>query len=311
MFVAAALFVSACASDSDVEVCASDLSDQDCRDVTAEAMRANGVPTVAVAVIEGGNVVSAAVLDWEGEPAPIETMFQAASLSKPVAAAVALSLLPRAAELEALLSHSAGVSVSGFQGYRRGAALPTTDQILAGAGPANNAPVENIGRSCAYSGGGYTRVQAMVEDASGLAFAEAAEPELRALGMQAATFGEPREPIALAHDEDGEPIVGGWHEYPEKAAAGLWSAVGDYARYVAALPASDQVRPIACGYGLGPKLDGEVITHDGVNEGYRARFVIHRQTANGVVVLTNSDSGFAVIAPIIDAVARDRGWERF
>src|SRR6185369_3599090 len=56
-----------------------------------------------------------------------------------------------------LLSHSAGLSVHGFYGYKPGDTLPNIYQILDGKRPANSEPVRSIsepGVKVEYSGGG-------------------------------------------------------------------------------------------------------------------------------------------------------------
>ncbi len=153
----------------------------------AEALAKHRVPGVSVAVVSGGKVEWARGYGFasagERKPVDAETLFQAASISKPVAAMVALRLVEmgklsldedvnvklrswKVAEndftakekvtLRRLLSHTAGLTVHGFPGYARGAALPALRQVLDGANPANTAPVRPDilpGSRFRYSGG--------------------------------------------------------------------------------------------------------------------------------------------------------------
>ena len=48
---------------------------------------------------------------------------------------------------------------------------------------------------------------------------------------------------------------------------------------------------------------GIAISHDGHNEGYRSEFVALPHLGQGVVVMTNNDTGNALTAAVIDAVA--------
>ena len=153
-----------------------------------DALAALNVPSVSVALIDGG------MLAWPHAwgAASVQTLFQAASLSKTVTAVAALRLvnlgrlkldrnvnedfvawrIPENAltaghPLRALLSMTAGISVPGYVGYDPGASLPTLEQILDGVTPANSPPVrvENVpGTRYAYSGGGYEIVQAIREE---------------------------------------------------------------------------------------------------------------------------------------------------
>ena len=69
--------------------------------------------------------------------------------------------------LRRLLSHSAGTTVHGFPGYAVTEPLPTVQQVLDGAKPANTAPVRVDlvpGTKTRYSGGGTTIVQVTHND---------------------------------------------------------------------------------------------------------------------------------------------------
>ena len=104
----------------------------------------------------------------EKRPVTTETLFQAASISKPVAAMVAMRLVEMGrlsldedvnvklrswkveeneftakerVTLRRLLSHTAGLTVHGFPGYAAGVPVPTLKQLLEGVKPANTAAI--------------------------------------------------------------------------------------------------------------------------------------------------------------------------
>lgn len=237
-----------------------------------ERLRFYRVPAVSVAVIDSGRI------DWarawgtveagRGSAADTTTLFQAASISKPVSAAGALRLvddglltldgdvnrwleswqvpenpLTAAAPvtLRRLLSHTAGTTVSGFPGYAAGDPIPTLVQVLEGSGPANTEPVEVDtvpGSEFRYSGGGYSIVQLLIEDVTGEPFSHfMQESVLGPSGMTRSTFAQPlpadrADEAAAAHGVDGSAIPGRFHVYPEMAAAGLWTTPSDLARFV-------------------------------------------------------------------------------
>ena len=113
------------------------------------------------------------------QPVTAATLFQAGSISKPVAAMGALALVqdgkldagrrhqrvPEIVEaagnahtakapvtLERFLSHTAGLTVHGFPGYAAGAPVPTVPQVLDGAPPRTPRPCASTsirGRSTA------------------------------------------------------------------------------------------------------------------------------------------------------------------
>lgn len=229
------------------------------------------VPGVSVAVIDSGRIAWArgwGVLEAGGDaPVDTTTLFQAASISKPVAAAAVLTLVQdglldldadvndslrswrvpdngftttEKVTLRRLLTHNAGTTVHGFPGYAAGADLPTLVQVLDGAPPANTAPVgvDTIpGSLVRYSGGGTSIAQLLMTDVVGQPFdALMQERVLGPAGMTRSTYAQPLPPArrgeaATAHRGDGTPVPGAYHTYPEQAAAGLWTTPSDLARF--------------------------------------------------------------------------------
>ena len=228
-----------------------------------EAMVLLKVPSVSFALIHEGRLENARAY---GEGATPATLYQAASLSKLVAAAGAMRLVeqgrlsldgdvnatlkswqvppsPLAKErkvtLRGLLSMTGGIGVPGFLGYGVGTPLPSLTQILDGAAPANSPPVTIVavpGASYFYSGGGYEIAEALMSEAAGTSFPEAMDAlVLKPAGMSDSSFAQtlPKEKEARAvagHSADGKPLPGRWHVFPEHAAAGLWATPTDLAR---------------------------------------------------------------------------------
>ena len=327
------------------------------------------VPGLSVAVIDQWE------LDWArgygftevgGAPVTRDTLFQAASLSKPVAAAAALRLVQQGRlELDAdvnrfltswtvpehpyvtshpvtlrgLLSHSAGLTVSGFEGYAVDTPLPTLRQVLNGEPPANSAPISvdrMPGSSFRYSGGGYTVLQQLLINALDAPFPTLMhELVLAPLEMTHSTFEQPLPPqsaanAATGHHADGTPINGRWHVYPELAAAGLWTTPSDYARFATALLCAGSSRPSQLpepevarmmvtpqveGFGLGLGLDGTGaalrFSHGGGNAGFCCFVVGFPVLGKGAVVMTNGDSGFTLAQELVRSIAAAYEWPAF
>jgi CubicO group peptidase (beta-lactamase class C family) len=228
------------------------------------------VPGVSIAVIHRGRIEWArgfGVTEKGGGPVAADTLFQAASISKPVFALGVLHLVDAGklqldtnvndylrswklpeneltagnpVTLRKLLTHSAGTTVRGFPGYPWNAAVPTLMQLLDGVAPANTAAVRvdiQPGSRYRYSGGGYEIAQQAVMDVTKMPLPKFMQGAvLRPLGMTHSTFEQPlpqerRGRIAQPHEHDGKPVAGGPHTYPETAAAGLWTTPTDLARY--------------------------------------------------------------------------------
>lgn len=233
-----------------------------------ERMAHYRVPAVSAAVIQDGKIVWSkawGMADAEGKRvANVDTVFQAASISKLVASMAVLSLVAQGrlsldedvnvkfkswklpahsfskpVTLRGILSHSAGLTVHGFPGYAAGAPVPTLLQLLKGEKPANTAAVVvdiAPGSRWRYSGGGYEVMQMLVQDVTGIPFARLVKKlVLDPVDMRHSTYEQPLQDkwsanAAHAYNGNGEPIAGRWHTYPEQAAAGLWTTPTDLAR---------------------------------------------------------------------------------
>ena len=237
----------------------------------ADAMAQDHVTAVSIAVIHHGKLAwsrSFGTLSVGGLPATPDTLFQAASISKPISATAALHLvqqgelsldgdvnnslvhwkLPsskksegKSVTLRELLSHTSGINVHGFPGYASGTPVPTALQVLDGVPPATNSPVriDSVpGKQWDYSGGGYVIVQQMIADATGKPFADVVrETVFSPYGMTHSSFQQPLPAEALSrvatpYEADGSTIAGGPHVYPELAAAGLWTTAADLAQFL-------------------------------------------------------------------------------
>jgi len=227
-----------------------------------EAMAELHVPSVSFAVIDDDQIALASAY---GDAATPDTLYQAASLSKFVAAAGALRLVDQnklaldedvnakltswkvptngfdqnhPVTLRGLLSMTGGIGVPGFMGYAAGASLPNLTQILYGVPPANSRPVKAIaepGSGFAYSGGGYEIAEALMVDTTKTPFPQLMdELVLKPAGMERSTFAQPlprdlEMGAVKGHFGDGKTLLGGWRVFPEHAAAGLWSTPTDLA----------------------------------------------------------------------------------
>lgn len=237
----------------------------------AKRMAELHVPGVSIAIVHHGIIETAkgyGVAQLGGEPVSIDTLFQAGSISKPVAAMAALhqvqmgklsldadvnkalktwkipesSAAPGAVvTLRELLTHTAGFTVHGFPGYAATDPVPTLVQVLNGQKPANTPPIrlESVpGSTWNYSGGGYTVMQQALLDVTGLPFPELLRSTvLSPIGMTHSTYQQPlpaalRPSAATPYESDGAAVAGGAHTYPEMAAAGLWTTPSDLARYI-------------------------------------------------------------------------------
>lgn len=333
----------------------------------AERMTNYKVPGVSIAVIEGGRIAWARGFGvkeaGKSDPVTPTTLFQAASISKPVAATAMLRLVERGTlnldtnvnkylkswkvpdnkftttekvTLRRIVSHTAGLTVHGFPGYATTDPIPTVVQVLDGAKPANTAPVRvdtTPGAIERYSGGGTTIMQQLLVDVTGKPFpALMEELVLGPVGMTSSTYEQPipaarASEAAHAHTQDGKPIPGGWHVYPEMAPAGLWTTPTDLLKWAIAITDARAGRSTSLlsqgmtqqmltaqknEVGLGPFVGGTGrnfhFGHGGANEGFHSQLVMYPELGVGAAVMTNGDGGPMLISEVLRSLAAEYGW---
>lgn len=328
-----------------------------------ERMKQLNVPGVSIAVINDGTLEWAKAYGFadreENVLATTETLFQAASISKPVAAMAVLKLVDegrldldrnindllaswqipdneftveKKVTLRGLLNHTAGTTVWGFPGYENGTRIPSTVEVLEGAGNTEAIRVFKApGESWQYSGGGYTAMQLLMSDVRGQPFPQLMQDIVLApLGMSNSTFEQPlpsawHARAASGYDSAGNKINGNWHVYPEIAAAGLWTTPSDLARYIMevqqayegdgrVLSEATTHMMLEAGmndHGLGPIVEdaGSRFAHTGGNAGFRSSFKAFTGQGAGVIVMTNSDNGSLLAQELILTIGREYGWQ--
>jgi len=322
------------------------------------------VPGLSIAVVRDFKihwVKAYGTADVEsGRPVETNTMFQAASISKPVTAMAAMRLVDEhrlsldddvntilkswhapghSVTPRSLMSHTSGADDGfGFPGYDPSAPRPTLVQILDGKPPSNVGPVlfaRPPFQAYKYSGGGVTVMQLALMDLVGRPFAEFMRSTvLGPLEMKDSSYEQPlpaapASHAARAHDGEGTAMGVPWHVYPEQAAAGLWTTPGDLARFIIEVQravrgpkgavltqaaASAMISPVGVGpFGVGLSIEkrgeGWYFSHGRSNWGVRGDILGHVRKGYGVAMLTNGDSGGALINEIEARVAAAYGWD--
>ncbi|WOE75879.1 serine hydrolase domain-containing protein [Alterisphingorhabdus coralli] len=322
--------------------------DPDAKRWTIEQRMENyGVPGMGVAIINNGKIILAKGYGTQSansdEPVDANTVFSAGSVSKVINAALILRLVQEGkldldtdindyltswkvpenehssghkVTLRMLLSHTSGFSQHGFEDFLPEEALPTALQTLNGEAPAKHEPVRILftpGSKMKYSGGGITVSQVLVEDVTGMSYAEAARAYVfEPLGMTRSTFASPLPEshgnIAKAHDKQGRPkaLPRGYESFPEIAASGLWTSASDMARFVLALMQDEAfltaelradmlTRVPLSWHGLGPRINGEgdmlAFHHGGANDHYQSWIEGQPAHGNGFITLSNGEAG--------------------
>ncbi|EAR14519.1 serine hydrolase domain-containing protein [Robiginitalea biformata] len=330
-----------------------------------ERMEKYNVPGAGIAVVSDGKLRWARAYGvantQTGQPVDTATLFQAGSISKPIAALAALQLweegkvdldadvntylkdwkVPQSAytdsarvTLRLLLTHSAGMTVHGFPGYKQTDRFPDIVTVLEGRGNTDPIVVDTVpGSLWRYSGGGYTVMEKVVEDVSGMPLETYMDKNiLPQLGMHHSTYQQPlgspfTDNASAAYDRDGELIDGLWNNYPEQAAAGLWTTPSDLAAYCIAIqeilsgerngPISQQTAQAMLtkhlgDWGLGPALQKEgdslLFGHGGKNAGFTNNMLATAHQGRAVIVMTNADQGGNLMGEAIRAVSDYYGW---
>ena len=211
-------------------------------DTITDRMRAYGVPGLSVAVIDGGKIAWArgyGISDMSsGRPVTPETLFQAASISKPISAVGVLALVQRRqVDLDENVNRELRSWKLADNEFTRRA--PVTIRMLLNhtAGVEHSAGAIRVmavpGSTFAYSGAGYEVLQQLVTDVSGTSFEDYMQREvLLPIGMAHSTFSQPLPASLLSaaasgHYAGGQALPGRFRVSPELSVAGLWSTPTD------------------------------------------------------------------------------------
>jgi CubicO group peptidase (beta-lactamase class C family) len=259
-----------------------------------ERMAYYKVPGVSISVIHDGHIAWARGYGYanqaKGAAVGENTLFRAASISKPVTTVGALSLvdngtldldedvnryltawqipeneftLRRSITLRQLLSHSAGLNDDPKSGYPEDEAVPTLVQVLNGDTPSKSAAVSvdaEPGTVTKYSNGGFCVVQLIMTEMTDKTFPMLMKDKVfDPLGMTNSTFEQIlpdklRSGIATGYYPTGEEVSGGPLIYPEMAAAGLWTTPSDLAKLLNSIGRSLN------------QASGDLLSHERANE---------------------------------------------
>lgn len=335
-----------------------------------QRMEYHKIPAVTIAVIKDFKIDWAKAYGYadvsEKRIATPLTRFQAASISKSLNAVALLKLAQeskidlyadinnyltswkfpydslsknRKISVANLLSHTAGLTVHGFEGYKNTDKIPTVIEILNGLPPANSAPVRSQGEpgiKSVYSGGGVTISQLIAMDVSKEKYENfTLEAVLKPIGMKNSFFGnntmlgKPSN-LATGYRSGGNEVEGKYHVYPELAAAALWTTPTDLAKFIIETQLSlkgksnkvlseKMTQLMLTPYldknaGLGVFIEkrgaDSYFQHGGANEGFRCQYYGSVEGGNGVIVMVNSDNG-AIIQEITNSVATVYQWNDF
>ena len=336
----------------------------------ADRMKSNHVNGVSIALIKDYKIEWAKAYGWadsaEQRPVTTSTLFQAGSISKSLNGVSILKLVQegklnldsdintylvswkfpydslskgKKITIANLLSHTAGLTVHGFDGYEKGDTIPALIQILNGEKPANNKAIRSMYESSLkseYSGGGTTISQLILQDVTEQPYDTYMwNNVLKPKGMSNSFYTQPppadkENLLATGYYNDGAAVKGKYHIYPEQAAAGLWTNPTDLAKYIIETQLSLQgksnkvLSPETTRLRLTPYIDSSAalgvfiikkgnekyFNHDGWDEGFVASYYGSMENGNGVVVMANTDNG-SLLSEIVNSLASVYNWKDF
>lgn len=297
-------------------------------------MKGANIPGMAVALIRNGRLVWAHSYgvshSGTGQPVTPSTIFEAASLSKVVAAYGVLKLADEGrlnldAPLVQYLGNDYGVEndervklitarmvlshCTGFPNWR-----PDGGRLTLQFGP---------GEKFQYSGEGFVMLSKAVEMITGTEFnAYMKRSVFEPLGMTSSSFTKETmfdSLLAFRHNLLGQPS-GRWDGYGVNAAASLRTTIGDYAAFLVALLNGNGLRPATwqamfspqmgvgekapqVSWGLGVGLEntpsGKYAWHWGDQGDSKCYFTADLAKKNALLYFTNSHNGLAITSEML------------
>lgn len=322
------------------------------RDIPA-LLAEHKIASVSLARVEHGEIVWAAAFGSQsaGVRATPETLYNIASLAKPLSSEVIVRLAARGAlsldepmerywvdpdvaadpRHTALTPRLALTHRTGLPNWRR-----ETGGVLSFVRPP--------GTAFGYSGEGFEYVARFAERRTGALFETLARDMVLApAGMTSTSYtfwpwftGR----VAVPSGGDGTPLA---PQFARRWVASdlVYSTPSDYARFVigvlrgdgvtpelaaerarvqvsrldAKCPTSDPLCPRAAGIGLSWEVfqfgDGTFLMHTGKDDGLFTFAYLNLTTLSATVIFTNSDQGGNIVLPILDRLAADPGFVAF
>ena len=312
-----------------------------------EQLQIQKVAGATVAVIEANQIAHTSAFGVRSTASEnkmtADTVFQAASISKAVTAWGVMRLVEEGKiDLDApvstyltrwhlppslfdenevtvrlVLSHTGGLSLPSYVGFEPTDILPNFEASLSGDtnGSGSLNLVTKPGDHFAYSGGGYTLLGLIIEEVSGLSFADYMQAQvLDPLGMTSSSYMPSQallSRMAQAHDLRLNPIPN--YQLAAQGAGSLHTTAGDLARFAIAnmsdnpVLSRDTLREMhtavidtgfgnQMGLGFFVEAGGQLIGHSGSNRGWKARLQFWPAAQAGLVILTNAESGEALVS---------------
>ena len=271
-----------------------------------------------------------------GQDFPVnpDMLFQAASVSKPLFALTLLryadkGLIDLDADISgvvsdfvkkgpmtfaALLSHTAGYNLHGFPGYRADHEPLSLEDVLNGKGRTPKLRrIRPYGKQYMYSGGGITLAELAFTRITGTPLRDAFRKEVaEPLGLKRTGYFQPLDEALVSNAAFGgrlayrEDPAHGYHYYPERAAAGLWTTPTELTKVGLALgksyreggllkkeTAQRMLTPVMDDYGLCIwNLRGDIGYHGGWNEGFLTEWMFSLRRDLSVASMVNRSTEY-------------------
>ncbi len=199
------------------------------------------------------------------------------------------------------------------------------------------------GKKSRYSGGGYSVLQEYLTVSTGKRYPQLVrELVFDPLHMNQTTFEQDpsraKSNRALGHFQDNQQVPLRFYAYPELSAGGMWTTPKDLAKFFIALQkalaghndailsqniARSMIAPVVPAanlsihswIGKGLFLNGTgkdwYFYHGGHSEGHKSIAMFHKSKGYGVVIMTNSENGSALIWSILRSLTLSQSWDKF
>ncbi len=228
-----------------------------------------------------------------------------------------------------VLNHSAGLTVHGYNGYNSKKEVPTLVNSLNGTKNATEKVTlfAMPNTKWKYSGGGYSILQLLIEDVSGMSFEKFMKRNIfKPLKMKRTSFTIDKKIIrnsAKAYDEQGKVIP--LRLFAAKAAAGLHTTLEDLILFAQSSISNNKVvskksfelmtkaTKVSRGdYGFGYMImnrfgDFTLTGHGGSNEGWHSGFMLDLKSKSGFIILTNGSNGRKILFRSLQSWAKWHG----